>query len=128
MLAEEAADWFEVAGESLSHGFMSFTYPVRAERRAAIPAVLSADGHARAQLVTPQLNPRYHGLISEFRALTGVPLVLNTSFNGPGEPLVCSPEEAVARYRDSALDALVLGDLVVTERCGQAGGSPASKQ
>jgi carbamoyltransferase len=128
VLAEEAADWFEVAGESLSHGFMSFTYPVRAERRAAIPAVLSADGHARAQLVSPRLNPRYHRLISEFRALTGVPVVLNTSFNGPGEPLVCSPEEAVDRYRDSALDALVLGDLVVTDRSGQDGGSPASKQ
>jgi carbamoyltransferase len=138
VLADQAADWFEVAGESLSHGFMSFTYPVRAERRAQVPAVLAADGRARAQLVTARLNPRYHRLISAFRDLTGVPVVLNTSFNGPGEPLVCTPEEAVARYRDSGLDALVLGDLVVTDRLdrdgggpgggGQGGGSPASKQ
>ena len=119
VLAEQASDWFEVTGDSLSHGFMSFTYPARPERRATIPAAVSVDGSARAQLVTPGLNPRYHRLIGEFRDITGVPVVLNTSFNGPGEPIVCSPEEAVARYRDSGLDALVLGDLVVTDRLGQ---------
>jgi len=116
VLAEEAAEWLTVGGESLSHGFMSFTYPVRPERRGSIPAAVHADGCARAQLVTAALNPRYHRLISEFRDLTGVPVVLNTSFNGPEEPIVRTPSEAVAMYRRSGLDALVLGDLVVTDR------------
>ena len=81
----------------------------------------SCDPDVRPQLVTPELNPRYHRLISEFRDLTGVPVVLNTSFNGPGEPIVRTPEEAVARYRDSGLDALVLGDLMVTDRTDRTG-------
>lgn len=116
VLREDADDWLVVAGDSLSHGFMSYTYPVRPERHGAIPAVVHEDGCARAQLVTAELNPRYHRLIREFRDLTGVPVVLNTSFNGPGEPIVCTPTEAVAMFRGTGLDALVLGDFLVTER------------
>jgi carbamoyltransferase len=116
VLAEEAADWFAVSGESLSHGFMSFTYPVRRERHSLIPAAVHVDGQARAQLVSGDLNPRYHRLIREFAGLTGVPVVLNTSFNGPGEPIVCTPADAVAMFRGSGLDALVLGDHLVTDR------------
>lgn len=121
VLAEQAADWLTVGGDSLSHGFMSFTYPVHPHRRAAMPAAVHADGCARAQLVTAELNPCYHRLISAFFDLTGVPVVLNTSFNGPEEPIVCTPEEAVATYRRSGLDALVLGDLVVTDRLKELG-------
>ncbi len=116
VLREDAEDWLVVAGDSLSHGFMSYTYPVRPERRGAIPAVVHEDGCARAQLVTEELNPRYHKLIREFRDLTGVPVVLNTSFNGPEEPIVCTPAEAVAMFGRTGLDALVLGDFLVTER------------
>lgn len=116
VLQEEAADWFTVSGDSLSHGFMSFTYPVRPERLGLIPAAVHVDGQARAQLVSGDLNPRYHRLIREFAGVTGVPVVLNTSFNGPDEPIVCAPAEAVAMFRRSGLDALVLGDYLVTER------------
>lgn len=114
VLAEQAPRWLVVGGESLSHGFMSFTYPVHPHRRAAIPAAVHADGCARAQLVTAELNPRYHRLLSEFFELTGVPVVLNTSFNGQEEPIVCTPAEAVATFRRSGLDALVLGDHLVS--------------
>lgn len=116
VLREDAAGWLDYSGESLSHGFMSYTYPVRPERRAQIPAVIHVDGHARAQLVSADLNSRYHRLIERFRDITGVPIVLNTSFNGPDEPIVCSPGEAVAMYQRSGLDALVLGDFLVTDR------------
>jgi carbamoyltransferase len=116
VLDELANEWFLVSGESLSHGFMSFTYPVRPERRSSIPAVVHADGRSRVQTVTSELNPRYHRLITKFYEITGVPVVLNTSFNGPDEPIVCTPTEAVARYQKSGLDALVLGDLLITDR------------
>ncbi|HEY0640240.1 MAG TPA: carbamoyltransferase C-terminal domain-containing protein [Pseudonocardiaceae bacterium] len=121
VLREHAEDWLVVGGESLSHGFMSYTYPVLPHRRASMPAAVHADGCARAQLVTPELNPRYHRMISEFHALTGVPVVLNTSFNGPEEPIVRTPAEAVRMYLRNGLDALVLGDLVVTDRLGALG-------
>jgi carbamoyltransferase len=119
VLVEQANDWFAISGESLSHGFMSFTYPVRPERRSSIPAVVHADGRSRVQVVTPELNPRYHQLISAFRDITSIPVVLNTSFNGPGEPIVCTPAEAVSLYQRTGLDALVLGDYLVTERLGR---------
>jgi carbamoyltransferase len=115
-LAEAAPAWMDVGpAASLSHGTMNLTYPVRPEQRQRIPAVVHADGCTRAQLVTPELNPRYHRLISQVHRLTGVPLVVNTSMNGPGEPIVNSPEDAVALYRrtEGGLDALVLGDLLV---------------
>jgi carbamoyltransferase len=116
VLREHASDWLTIAGDSLSHGFMSFTYPVRPERRSEIPAIVHEDGCARAQLVTQELNPRYHRLISQFAGITGVPVVLNTSFNGPEEPIVCSPAEAVVMYQRSGLDALVLGEYLVGDR------------
>jgi carbamoyltransferase len=92
---------------------MSFTYPVRPHHRHDIPAVVHADGCVRGQLVTAGLNPRYHHLISEFHKRTGVPAVLNTSFNDPHEPIVCSPADAVRTYRNSRLDALSMGDFLV---------------
>ena len=114
VLAEAAPAWMDVGpAASPSHMTMNLTYPVRPAQRQRIPAVVHADGCTRAQLVTERLNPRYHRLISRFDQLTGVPMVLNTSMNGPGEPIVNSPDEAVALYLRSGLDALVLGDLLV---------------
>jgi carbamoyltransferase len=78
-----------------------------------IPAVTHADGSARPQTVERDVNPLYWNLIREFEKLTGVPVVMNTSFNLRGEPIVASPTDAVRTFYTSGLDALVIGDFVV---------------
>ncbi len=95
---------------------MTLAYAVRPEKRAQIPAPTHVDGTGRLQTVTREANSRYYALISAFRDLTGVPVVLNTSFND-NEPIVCRPEEAVDCFLRTQMDALVLGDfLIVRER------------
>lgn len=91
--------------------WMSEIRSVRPERRAEIPAVVHVDGTARLQSVSAAMSPRFHALISAFHAETGVPAVLNTSFNVAGEPLVCSPLDACRCFGVAQLDGLVLGDL-----------------
>ena len=85
---------------------------MRPEKREKIPAPTHVDGTGRLQTVTREANPRYHALISEFERQTGVPAVLNTSFND-NEPIVCRPEEAVDCFLRTQMDALVLGDLFI---------------
>ncbi|MCX5795226.1 MAG: hypothetical protein NTY77_07025 [Elusimicrobia bacterium] len=110
VLAEAASEYFELDGPS---PFMLLAPRVRPQRRAAIPAVTHEDGTARVQTVTEADNPRFYRLIRAFRDLTGVPMVVNTSFNRRGEPIVCTPEDAVAAFKDTQMDALVVGDFVV---------------
>ncbi|MHB8293264.1 MAG: carbamoyltransferase family protein [Acidimicrobiales bacterium] len=95
--------------------FMLLVLPVREAKRSEIPAVTHVDGSGRLQSVTEAFNPSFHRLISRFEALTGVPVVLNTSFNLRGEPMVSKPEEAVADYLRSEMDALFLGPLLVSK-------------
>jgi carbamoyltransferase len=113
VLAEHAGDWFEVGDHLTSHEFMLFAPRVRPEQLDRIPAVVHKDGTARVQLVSRRSNPRYHELISCFHALTGVPLVVNTSFND-SEPIVCTPTDAIVTFRKSGIDALVMDDVVLT--------------
>jgi carbamoyltransferase len=113
VLAERASGWFELGRPSASYASMSFAAPARADRLEDMPAVVHVDGTARLQTVAADANPRFHRLIAEFERLTGVPLVLNTSFND-SEPIVCTPEDALATFSGTEIDALVLGDLVVT--------------
>ncbi len=113
VIAEEAEAWFDIGRPSTSYAYMLFACPARIERRGRIPAVLHADGSARLQVVHREMNPAFHALISHFQALTGVPVVLNTSFND-SEPIVCTPTDAIATFRKTAIDALVMGDHVVT--------------
>ena len=87
-------------------------YAVRPSKRAEIPAVTHVDGTGRLQTVSPDTNPRYHALIEAFEALTGVPMVLNTSFN-ENEPVVCKPEEALDCFLRTKMDRLVLGEWVI---------------
>jgi len=115
VLAEHAEEWFEVGAQTASHEFMLFACRVGADRRNLIPAVVHQDGSARVQLVSPTSNPRFHELISRFFAKTGVPLVINTSFND-SEPIVCTPKEAIATFRKSGIDALFMDDLFLTAR------------
>ena len=110
ILREAVPDWFEIDGEV---PFMMQVYPIRAEQRARIPAVAHVDGSGRLQTVYRHTNPRYYRLIECFRDLTGVPMVLNTSFN-ENEPVVCKPEEALDCFLRTRMDLLVLGDWTVT--------------
>jgi carbamoyltransferase len=110
ILAEATGEWFE---QSHPSPFMTLAYAVRPEKRALIPAPTHVDGTGRLQTVTREANPQYHALISAFRDLTGVPVVLNTSFND-NEPIVCRPEEAIDCFLRTKMDALVLGDFLVT--------------
>lgn len=109
----------EAAGELFGHPhydpFMITVLNVLEEKRASIPAVVHVDGTARPQTVNRHLNPRYWKLISEFEKLTGVPLLLNTSFNIQ-EPIVLSPEDAIKTFTRASFDALVLENHIVVRR------------
>lgn len=104
--------FFDIGVES---PFMLKVCPVRPEARGRLPAITHVDGSARVQSVRRETNPRYHRLIEDFGRLSGVPVVLNTSFNIMGEPIVESPVQAVRCFASTGLDALVLGDFVVVK-------------
>lgn len=110
ILAERTSEWFEKSHPS---PFMTLAYAVRPEKRDQIPAPTHVDGTGRLQTVTRDANPRYWSLIKAFEQLTGVPVVLNTSFND-NEPIVCRPEEALDCFQRTQMDALVLGDFLIT--------------
>lgn len=109
VLDERGAEFFE---RYSYNPFMLLVLPVRPDKRAVIPAVTHVDGTGRMQSVTAAFNPAYHRLISEFERRTGVPVVLNTSFNIRGEPMVNRPEEAVEDFLRSDMDCLFLGNLL----------------
>ena len=110
ILREHVREWFEQDDDV---PFMMEVFQVREAKRAQIPATTHADGFGRLQTVHRDTNPRYHRLIEAFRALTGVPMVLNTSFN-ENEPVVCRPQEALDCFLRTKMDVLVLGDWMVT--------------
>jgi len=109
ILREEVADWFELDADV---PFMMQVFPIRAEQRARIPAVTHVDGSGRLQTVHRHTNPRYYRLIEAFDALTGVPIVLNTSFN-ENEPVVCRPQEALDCFLRTKMDRLVLDHFTI---------------
>jgi carbamoyltransferase len=112
VLEEDASSYFEMNGLQNSP-FMLFTVHVREDKRAVIPAVTHVDGTARVQTVSRRTNVRFWNLISEFRKITGVPVVLNTSFNVKNEPIVCSPTDALRCFLSTNIDCVVLGDYFV---------------
>jgi carbamoyltransferase len=85
-------------------------------KRDLVPAVVHEDGTVRAQLVSRADNPLYYDLISEFEAISGVPLLLNTSFND-SEPIVCSPQDAIKTFMKTGIDHLALGAYLVSKPC-----------
>jgi carbamoyltransferase len=92
---------------------MLFIYDVRPEQAHRIPAVCHADRTARVQTVARDTNPRYHDTLKAFEALTGVPVLVNTSFNVRGEPVVCTPKDALDAFFSTPLDALVIGRYLI---------------
>ena len=112
VLEESVAEYFECKPEDRVP-FMERVYMIRPEKRDVIPAVVHVDGSGRLQTVSKETNPRYHKLISEFEKLTGIPVLLNTSFNLKGEAIVCTPTDAIRTFMSSGLDALVLGNYVI---------------
>jgi len=109
VLREAVPEWFEQDAEV---PFMMQVFQIREAQRPRIPAVTHVDGSGRLQTVSRDTNPRYHKLIEAFREQTGVPMVLNTSFN-ENEPVVCRPEEALDCFLRTKMDVLVLGDWLV---------------
>src|SRR5207253_3067802 len=106
--AEATGEWFE---QDYPSPFMVLVYKTRADRRELIPAVNHVDDTGRLQTVEERLNPRYYRLIAEFARQTGVPVLLNTSFN-ENEPIVMTPQEAVRTFLETRIDLLVLGNYV----------------
>jgi len=115
VLEEAAADWFEMGCLSTSP-FMLFTVPVLPHRAEAIPSVTHLDGTARVQTVSRQTNPQYWEVIHRFSELTGVPVVLNTSFNVREEPIVCTPADALRCFLATDIDAVAIGGCFVEKR------------
>jgi carbamoyltransferase len=112
VMREAVGEWFET---DYDVPFMLQVYQIREEKRAQIPAVTHVNGSGRLQTVTESQNARYYRLISAFRELTGVPLVLNTSFN-ENEPVVNTPAEALDCFLRTKMDLLVMGDLMIQRR------------
>jgi carbamoyltransferase len=116
VLLERSREFFEIEQPD---PFMTLAPRVRADKREVIPAAVHVDGTGRAQTVERSANPRFYGLIEEFDRLTGVPVLLNTSFNCH-EPIVCQPEEAIDCFLRTGMDVLVLGDFYTSDRAGRA--------
>jgi len=131
VLREDVADWFDMNCDS---PYMLLVADVKKDKRvntddagkfgldklnmirSRIPAVTHVDYSARVQTVTADVNPRFHALISNFKALTGIPVVVNTSFNVRGEPIVCTPEDAFRCFMATELDVLAIGNCILHKR------------
>jgi carbamoyltransferase len=109
ILEDRVGEYFEQTHPAPS---MLMVYAVKPDKRAHIPAVTHVDGSGRLQTVSRSTNPRYYDLIRDFDRLTGVPVVLNTSFN-EDEPIVCTPRDALNCFQRTRMDKLFLGDYLV---------------
>jgi carbamoyltransferase len=115
VLAERAECYFELPQATVHYParYMQYVAPTKQSKRETLPAVTHIDGTARVQTVFREHNPRYYALIERFGDATGIPVVLNTSFNLKGEPIVNTLADAVSTFRRSGMDCLVLGDFLV---------------
>jgi carbamoyltransferase len=119
VLAAATGDWFE---QSYPSPFMVLVYPVLPGKRDLVPAITHVDGTGRLQTVDEDVSPRYHRLLAELERQTGVPIVLNTSFN-ESEPIVMSPADALETFAKTRIDLLVLGNYVVRRASSYAASS-----
>ena len=112
ILKEYVGEYFELTDEV---PFIEKVFPIKKEKHSVLPAVTHADGTGRLQSVDKNVTPRYYNLIEAFRKKTGVPVLLNTSFN-ENEPIINSPEDALECYLRTNMDMLVLENCIVTSR------------
>ncbi|MEK7483209.1 MAG: carbamoyltransferase [Planctomycetota bacterium] len=117
ILREEVQNWYHLEGDS---PFMLLVPKVREEKKDIIPAPTHIDGTGRVQTVTKEDNPLYYKLISRFKELSGVPIVVNTSFNVRGEPIVCTPADAYNCFKNTGIDSLFLQNCWITKNQGEA--------
>lgn len=118
---EAAAQIFDIQpGDEDTYAHMLFVMPVRPAFRKLLPAITHVDGSARAQTVVRDHNPRLWKLLNEFEKRSGLPVLLNTSFNVKGQPIVCTPQEALDTFLFAKLDVLVMGDYVVTAKSAES--------
>ena len=110
VLREHSKEWFEV---DYPAPYMLFVFKVKEDKRKLVPAITHVDGTGRLQTVTKEFNPKYHKMIDSFRKITGVPMILNTSFNIKGEPIVESPTDAIRCFLGNGIDYLALGNYLV---------------
>lgn len=110
ILEEHAHDWFKM-GQLRSSPWMSYAIPVKEDKRKQIPAVIHEDGTCRLQTVNKEQNPLYYDLISEFYKQTNIPLILNTSFNLAGEPIVFNPAKAIDVFLSSKLNFVYFPEI-----------------
>ena len=122
VLAERADEYFQLLDPPRHYParFMLYVVDVKDAKRDLIPAVTHVDGTARLQTVRKEVNPRYYQLIETFGQATGIPIILNTSFNLKGEPIVNTPHEAFHTFSQSGMDVLVLGDYVIEKPLGSS--------
>ncbi|MBI4974120.1 hypothetical protein HZC27_05940 [Candidatus Roizmanbacteria bacterium] len=112
ILQEKVHEYFEVPEKNHPSPFMVFCFPVRKEKRKELAAIVHADGTCRIQTVSKE-NDRYYQLIKNFYKLTGIPCILNTSFNLMGEPIVETPKQAIEDFLKTRIDCLIIGDFLV---------------
>lgn len=110
VLESEAAEWFQDAEKS---PFMLFVYKVKQDKIEKIPAVCHVDGTARIQTINEDQHPKYFHLLKEFQNITGVPILVNTSFNTRGKPIVCTPRDALECFWSSPFDALIINSFLI---------------
>jgi carbamoyltransferase len=115
VLEEDAREYFDMTGLENSP-FMLFTVPVLDQKRKVIPAVTHVDGTARIQTVSRKTNPRFWELIAAFKDITGIPVVLNTSYNVKNEPIVCSPKDALSCFLSTNIDCAAIGGFFVQKK------------
>jgi carbamoyltransferase len=115
VLAEQAENYFDLPNAAIHYParYMLYVVPVKPEKRSVLPAITHVDGTGRLQTVFREHSPRYYSLIERFGQATGLPVVLNTSFNLKGEPIVTTPANAFHTYSSSEMDTLVLGNFIV---------------
>lgn len=113
VLEERADEFFEMRCRS---PFMLLAPRIKTEKKGLIPGVVHVDGTARVQTVSKDTNQRLWKLIKEFENITGIPMIINTSFNLRGEPIVCTPEDAINSFKKSEIDCLVLGNYMIDKK------------